>query len=427
MKFKSRCLVACLLWLVGARLGVASAEVDYSIWIGAINTDNASRTLDDGIDETITVAGFTLDVANQTRRVNFQLESDLEYQHYGKDTYDSDYVGSISGDVVFQFVPDLLSWVIEERFGKSQSNPFQPDTPDNRENANNFSTGPDLHIRLGSRSSLELGARYQTNNFEIRDIDNEVVGSSISFVRALSPHRTISINAEFDQVDYEETLLGGDFDRASAFIGFSSEIPRGTITLNLGVNEVDVDGMTSDGLLANASWTRELTTRSTLSVSFDQRYSDAADIFRRFFQGDLTNTGSEGFPGSSEPFENRRISATFNHRRNSSTLAVAITSNEEDYETTNDLDRDRLGITFGLSREFGGGWELGGNVRYLGTDFGTVDRKDDDINAGIQLSKRLGQNLYADFAFEYLDRESDVISAIYTENRFSLKFRYAPQ
>jgi len=236
-----------------------ATDLTYEISAGAGRSDNIGRTETNTTEETIALLGLKLNLAHLSRRIDLSLVTDLEYRSYLDDTFDDETVGALAADLVVQLAPELLSWAFEYRFGNLQTNPFQPNTPTNRENAQSFTTGPDLHLRLGSLTAFEVSGRYGSNKFEASDIDNDILSGRISLVRDLSKHRSISLNTTADKVEFNDRTINDNYDRLTAYLGLESEISDGTLSLKAGVNQLQYDGAEeTDGNLYGISWTRDL-------------------------------------------------------------------------------------------------------------------------------------------------------------------------
>ena len=405
---------------------VMAAELEYEIRIGASRSDNVARTDTLEIEETIALVGLALDLQHESRRVAASLVTDLEYRNYTDNTFDDEVVGSLNADLELQLAPEVFSWLFQYQFGNLQTNPFLANTAFNRQNVNQFSTGPDLRIRLGSNTALELGGRYHSTRYEISDIDNDVLGSRVSLVRALSPYRSISLNVTADRVEYDNTLLNSNYDRQTAYFGFESEVPRGSITVNLGYNEIHDNGEVVDGNLINIAWDREISPSTTFRLAYDQGFTDSSDFLGQSQPG-------EGFgepqntPGVSDPFENRQFSLGLNYNRNNNNFFASLLYNEDEYVTNSLLDRNRSELRAGFSKVLGSAWRIRLSGALQRTDFVATGREDDDtvISAGLsrQLSRMIGVNL----DFTRFDRDSSDPAFDYVENLVNLTFSYARQ
>ncbi len=424
MKITSKSTITFLLALA-LSLPCVAAEIEYEIRVGASRSDNIARTDMAEIEETVALFGLELNLQHESRRLEASVVTDLEYRNYTDDTFDNEVVGSLNADLVFQIAPDILSWVIRDQFGNLQTNPFEANTPANRQNINRFSTGPDLIIRMGSVTRVELGGRYFINKYEVSDIDSDVLSGRLSLVRALSPRRSLSLNVTADRIEFDNTTLNSNYDRQGAYIGFHSEISRGSLAINLGYNEIHDDGEVFDGNLINVEWTRELSASTTFKLAYDEGLTDASDSLDQNQEagggfGDVQRT-----PGVSDPFENKRFSAGIDFSRDSNSFFISAMYNKDEYVTLSGLDRDWSELRVGVSRVLGSAWRfrLEGGIRK--TEFVVSGREDDDTILRAGLSRQLSRTIAINLDFTRFDRDSSESGTNYVENVASLTFSFS--
>ena len=407
-------------------LPCVAADIEYEFRIGASRSDNVARTDTAEIEETIALLGLELDLQHESRRLEASIVTDLEYRNYTGDTFDNEVVGSLNADLTLQIAPDVFSWVVQDQFGNLQTNPFQADTAFNRQNINRFSTGPDLRIRMGSVTSINLGGRYYINNFEVSDIDSDVLNGRLSIVRALSPRRLLSLNVSASRIEFDNTVLNSSYDRQTAYIGFQSEISRGSLTVNLGYNELHDNGVVIDGNLINVEWTRELSASTTFRLAYDQGLTDASDsLDRNQALGRRGFGGVQRTPGVSDPFENRRFSAAINFARDGNSFFISALYNEDEYLTLSTLDRDWSEFRAGVSRVFGSAWRFRLDGGFRKTEFVVSGREDDDLRIRVGLSRQMTRALGVNLDFVRFDRDSSDIGFNYVENVASLTFSFS--
>ncbi len=404
-----------------------AVEVDYELRAGGFYSDNIRRAGSGSSDDLVAFVGFGLDLQQVSRRIDLSILANLDYQHYLDNTFDGEVVGALNGNLTFGISPGVLDWVTTNRFGTLNTNPLLPDTGGNRENINNFSTGPELSLKLGGVTSLKAGAHYRNNNFEVRETDNDVLGGDIGLHRALSPNRSISLTATVDDVEYDNQLLNQNFERRAVFVGFNSEISRGRVSLSLGSNEVDTGSMTADGTLASISVTRRLSPRTEFRLSYDQRFSDAGDIFRRFENPGREFDETQDIGGLGAPFESRRFSVQVDMQRGNNEFFAAVHFNDEDYESIDFLDRKRTEGNFGVARQINREWRASADVRLRLTKYRNLDRSDDDLQLGLSAARRISRDFYLDFGYRLFNRNSSGVSTDYTDNRLFVTLRFDPE
>ncbi len=404
---------------------MASADLEYGVRAGLSWSDNIRRAASNSRSEAVGLIDLNINADHQSRATSLSLGGNIGLRNYLRNTYNSDIIGNMVGMAEVQLVPEVLSWSFEDRFGTLQQDPFRPSTPDNRENINNFATGPNVRIALSRVMGLNLSGRYRINTFETAPLDNEVIGGSVGLVRSLSSKRSVSLNFSTDSVDYDNPLIDRDFDRRSAYVGMRSEMSRGSISVNVGVNEVDVGGRTVDGFLAGINLNRRVSARTTFTASYDQRYSAAGNIFRSFQDtGRSTDETANEISGTGDPFESQEFRAGLNYERDNNTWVVGTSYSDDDYVSETGFDRTRLSIFGGLTRPMGSGWRSRFDARLSRGDFGSISRDDLDMTLTAGLSRRLSRFIDVEVAYQLRQRNSDVRSAEYVENRVTLTVGY---
>lgn len=419
-------LVSAVVGMAGLWANASTAEITQEYRVGATHSDNLGRTPDSELSDTAATVGVALSTEYASRRVEFDLDSDLEYLHYSEDNFDDEVMGALAAELSIKLIPDTIVWDTTNDFGKLQTDPLRADAPDNRENFNSFATGPGVSLQLGARTSLDLGGQYETNYFELRETDNEIVGSTVTLARRLTSNRSVSLNGSWQDVDYDNDELNSDFERRSVYLGFRSQIPQGLLDVSVGVNEVELDDAEFDGTLASLSFTRQISRKLAVSLGYDRRISETGDIFRRFqsTSRELGRTGDVG--GLGGPFRSERLSASVDYEDNENRYFLEVFANEEDYEEANDLERRQRGASVGGNQTVGRDWELSIVGAYLRSEYQSSDRDDDDWSLEARVSRRLTRTVFVDFRYLHADRQSNQPGLEYRENRYALEIRFNP-
>lgn len=417
--------IAFFLILALQTFDAKAAEVEYEISVGATNSDNIGRSEDQEIEEDYALLGLDLDYSFESNRTAFGFRSDLEYRNYLDSVFSNETVGSVDANLEIELAPGYVIWVAEDFLRTISGDAFRPDTAANRENVNQFSTGPDISVRLGSKTSLTIAGRYRINSFESSDIDSDALDGRIALVRRLNQFRSLSLNLSADRVEYDNTLINSNYDRQTAYLGFLSEVTKGTLSVNLGVNEVHDSGDTFRGTFADLSFDRELSQRSSIALTYGQQISDAGNIFSLLQDPGQPFGDSISLITTGELFESRRASIRYRFSYDKTDFSTSILRRDESYETQIANDRDWTEFRAGVSRELGSGWQIGLNAGFTKVRFDESDREDDDAFYRARISRRFGRTLSVNLAFARFDRDSNESAADYVENTVSLTFAYS--
>lgn len=130
-------------------------RADYTLGVQAEYTDNITLSETNAQEEypLSLLGGFLLE--HSAAELDADVRGLLDYRNYPEDTYDSETLGSLSATAEWRPMPGALHLVVEDYFTQTALNTAEPETPDNRVNANAFSIGPDLFFRLAPATTLE--------------------------------------------------------------------------------------------------------------------------------------------------------------------------------------------------------------------------------------------------------------------------------
>lgn len=422
----SKRIMLLLISLLAIPIQSQAQDAKFSLSAGVGSSDNIARTDANEIDETILTAGLQLDLSHSTKSFSGDVRADFEHRRYQDDTFDNDDVGSFVADASFKLTPQALTWFINDHFGTLLLDRFQPDTPVNRENFNRFSTGLDLMIRLGSRTAINLIGEYQDHNYEKSDTDNTQVSGTLSISRLLSPNRKLSLNGRTERIEFDDETQRSSYDRVSAYLNFSSDGARSTLSASLGVNEVQIQGTTDDGFFGELNFTRKLSDRTEFDISYDRRFSDAGNIFSITQDSALDFNETRDVSTNGDPFESQRAMIGLNMDQGRNQLYLRTSYYDEDYEGSNSQDLSRYNVSAGFQRELGSGWSVGGGVIAQKREFDESGRDDDDFSVRIGIGRRLSQSLSLLLAYRRTERDSSDTGFDFVENRYDLTVSYSP-
>ena len=294
----------------------ARADVTWGVNAGVGHSDNITRSASDEIDEIITVAGFTLELEEKTRRIDADVDADISYYDYMDNTYDSEVIGGLDGHLVFGILPERLLWSLEDNFGQARQNQFEADRPDNRENINLLSTGPDLTLNLGSTMSLLLSGRYALTQYEDSPLDNERVMGSAGLRRQLSQTSSLSLMAMHETTEYDDPTTVSEYEVQSLYARYSADGARTTLSTDLGYTELTGLGEDADGPFMQLNASRQLSAASTLTLGAGSQFSNGGDVFRRLQSAH--GVAAEPIPvqPTQDAFENRFVDLGWEFGRN---------------------------------------------------------------------------------------------------------------
>ena len=220
-------------------LSALSADLDWSVESTVGHTDNATRVNSDEISDTIGSIGGHIDLTRDGSRIDGRLRARGSYRDYFDNTYNSEFLGSGAAELRIGLIGETLTWSVDDTFGQVLSDSLAPSTPENRENVNIFSTGPDIRLPLGQvyrsghrcpLSGCELSGREQCRQ--------QPCHGDIALVRRTSPAVTWSLNVNASSVDFDGPNNPG-YDQQEVFVRLESKGANQTLTADLGMSFLD--------------------------------------------------------------------------------------------------------------------------------------------------------------------------------------------
>jgi hypothetical protein len=427
MESRSRS-AACAALVAGMLVGMQPAiagELSYGAYVGMGHTDNIERVNDDEQAESIASIGAQLSLEHESRRLTTSITSRLEYREYLDNTFDSEVIGNLVGNALFDIVEERLTWTIEDTFGQSTVNQFAPVTPGNRENVNYLSTGPDLTLPFLSRNSFIVRGRLADVNYESSNLGNQRIRGELALKRDLSEASNASINATSEQVDFEDDAQFIDYDRNEGFLNYNANTARTNLSIDGGITEIRSQGEKQDTWLGRIAFTRHVSSAATLSFEVGHDFSDAGTIFVEL-ESLLQPGSTDPVPvqQTATPFENTYalLRGEFSGRRTDVRLQAGY--NDEKYQDQSTFDRARLTLLLTLERDLSSviSAHIGGN--YSRQDYETLGRTFADMTATLGMRWNFGRASYVSLDYQYLDRSDDLSTAEYSANEVWLRVAY---
>jgi hypothetical protein len=420
--------VGCSSWMLSpASFGQSSADarpfVEFEL--GAERSDNITRVASDELSDTMGIARLAFGLEQHRPKLESLIAADLQYRHYKDDTYDDEILGGLSADLAWSILPERFIWIVEETYGQIAGNLQQPDTPDNREDFNYFTTGPDLRIPLGGRTFAELSGRWSDVYYEESDQGSENVEGSAALARQLSEQSTLSLNASVEDIRYDEEEFLEDDRITEGFLQLEFLGGRTTISADAGYTKAERGDESSDGPLARLNLSREVTSRTTLRLDAGYEFADAATAFR--LDQDAIGLGEDvrNAVASQDVFRTTYAYLGLNTRRERTTFDVVLFGLKERHETDTLLDRDSFGLNLNWSRRLSSRLDLLVRAAYTNDDFINANFPYDEWLAGLEIGWRLTSFVSMRISVDHYEGSSDNALRDYEENRAYVGFRYA--
>lgn len=398
----------------------AAAEVAWSVDANVSHTDNATLAETATVSDTIASLGGSLAIEHKGSRLETSLDARGDYLHYVDDVYDDDFQGHARGSLLFGIIPGSLYWAIEDTYGQIAVNQFEPVTPDNRQDVNVLSTGPDFLMRIGRQSALELSARYEDVSYEQSDqVDSENLYGSISFTRNISRNSFWGIVASNVRVEYDAPGIE-PYDRPALYGTLHSETGRQTLSIDVGANRVERHGESFTKPLVRIDWQRRVAPSWTLNVNAGSEYQNTAGQFVNQNGRANEDPMDQEFGITDAPAAAYYGGTSIHFERPRTRLRIAGGYEKLDYVAFEDLNSKAWRWSADVSRQLTP--QLAGFVSYA------AEKREYEANTGNDLRQsaefrfeyRAGRSTFVTLGYRYTDSDGEVGLRSYDANLFYL-------
>jgi len=326
-------------------------NLSYGADVGVGVTDNVTLVPTNRINQTIATADLDFSVQQATRLLDAGLKGNFSYLDYLQDAYSADLIGRFDGLAHAALIPERLTWTLQDDFGQGQVNAFASPTPDNRQNINYVSTGPNLWLRFAGTGFFELSARYARSQYSISPFDSNRVQGSFELGDQLSARSSLSLNGATEHVLFDNTSVNTDFDRTSAYAHYEISGARTDLTANLGGTEIRQNGSLTSGPLAKFQVNRKVSPASRIIFSVGRELTDASTGFSVAPTGAIGAISTTPAAVTANSYTSDYASLGWNFERNRTTFALTGRWEKDSYASQPELDVSRGGGEFNLAKK----------------------------------------------------------------------------
>ena len=399
-------------------------DIEYGVGAGLEYSSNIARSQTDGQDDVVGIGNVALSVNKEEGRLRVNSNASLSYQNFKNDTFSDQTLFDLKLDSEGRIVKDRFSWILSDYFTQRPTRSIDPQTPDNQEDTNIFTTGPDLFFVANSRNRFSLGSRYMQFYYQDQEIDNRRYQLLGSWEFIASQTLGFGLSGTAAHVDYDNNDIP-DFDIQNAFVRINYLRGRSTIKLDLGTTWIQRDEVENQqGFLGNLDWLYEMNSRSSLQFTAFSRLADSGS-------NSLTASSTPDFGGnvsgqqsSADTLTTTQAAVTYRHRTGSGyagRLSLYVT--DYNYDNT-PQDRREFRSSADVTRSLADRFSATLFGDYLYTDETSTGRKDKTYTLGLRLSYKLGRKLSANLDLQREDRNSNRSENEFDENRVLFSIIY---
>jgi hypothetical protein len=418
-------LVASLIAAVAA-LGMAATagaqDLEYRASLGAGYTDNVRRDPINEVDENLAIANLRFSYNADTRRVQADVLGDVAYTKYLSDTFDPELLGNVYGDATFSIVPERFIWLVSDGYGQVLQDPFSPPTPNNNQNINYLTTGPDFYVGLGSQMRLRVGGRYSLATYEDDPFDSTTLGGEIGLLREISSRSVISLNGRIQDIKYAEESLDADFQQSDIYLRYESQGARTNLTVDAGYGVLDPEASTEDdsGPRFQVEASRLISESSILTLMGSRRFATAASEFaNNLGQGNVGLSTAQG-QQTFEPYTLDEARLGWTYSRHRTTISAYGDWSRREYESDPTLDQTLLSFALHATRDLSSTTSLDFSTQFTSSKYRPPAPEFDELTAGLGFVWRLSRNIVLEASYDFYNRKSDTTETKILENRLML-------
>ncbi len=349
------------------------------------------------------------------------------YYHYQSRFYDSEFTGTANGSLAYELLSDTLTLLVDDSLTQTRVSELAAVTPDNRQNVNRLSAGPELRLHPGGAPNLLVAQGfYELTDYSEAPLDSDTVRGLLSVGRSIDARNLLSVNAAARDVGFDAASAFPDYRGEDYYLSWTATGIRTTLLLDAGYSSTRVDGAERvNSPLFRLNIARRLSPRATGFVYATHSQVSAADA--TFLDSGLggRNAGTSGFGDNPDPFKLDYLGAGYQLDSERLTLAVRIAISRERYSQTTIDDRNDQQIEADVSYRLNSRVGFGAFAEYSAEEFVNRGNADADetmfgVFAGYAFGSRLALNLTA----VRLDRSGDLGVASGDETRLRAMLTY---
>jgi hypothetical protein len=417
MGFKSRFAIGAtaLLYVQGASAFeltlFAGAELE---WTDNVFLSDQNKRND--LLEVINV-GARAEEAEAWYTVN--INYDISYEQYERESYDAETYFNGAASINLIPLPDRFEWLFSVESETTLSQSVLPDTPDNRDQRNTYTTAPRLTLLSLPRDDVYLTAEASKVTFRnATDSESDRLGGSLSWLHALSSLTGLNVSAGYEKVNFE---VSEDYEREYYNIGFDRELKSGAFSISAGQTRLtpefteELDGL---NFLASLEWGLDA---HTLRIEAAHDLTDTSVAFEEGVRTEFEQFSVDDVNTAEVDIITRTrltLSDTYSPNRTSSIYGEIYTDQEK--SETDDSETDRAGGVLTFRREMRPGLNAELMLAYEKSRELPTEIEDDTANIRLSLAKQFGEPLTVASWIEREDSDSDIDLLDYEAHRVGI-------
>ncbi len=416
-------LIVAGLWLFS--FTASALTIEPGIGAGIQYTDNAALATDNEEDDWIVVGYVGANLQQTSGPVTGSASTSLTHQNYTNSTFGNQNFFNLNATAGWEMIRNQVNWLAVNKFSQRKEESIDPETPDNSQDTNVFSVGPNITLPISGLQTLTVNPLYSNFWYEDSDTDNQQYSLALNWTYQFKPQLSAGLSGSVRKTDYDDEDLNPNFVTTGIHGVLSGQRARSSYNVTLGATFVNRDRVENqNGMSGDLNWQIDLTGSSSARV---------------YLGSDLTDTSASALNSQIDPgrgdSDNEQISGDVirnnvmrtEYQRRDSTLNTSawIELRDIEYkETPDDREVQSGGIT--LAYNVTALFSSGVYGRYTRTKETDNDRTDKEYVVGGDIGYRLSRKLRSVFDLRYRTKDStdDVDEYDEISGFFSLVYGY---
>ena len=402
---RSQLLALLPLLLLTATSDVHALRVEPGAGFGVEYTDNAllSNNSNNVADDTVLIGYAGALIAEDSGPLSLSADAGLNRYNYTQDTSDDRSYFNLNGHMNLQLVKQRANLYINDYYNQGLVNTIDPNTPDNIQDRNIFTTGISMNQPLGSQDTISLVPELTRFYYELQTTDNTQYSTTLSWDHQVSPLTSFGMSANLRKVDYDEEPIS-DTDFTTLNMSFSRTGNNSELGVTAGNARVRRDNESTTGFSGDFDYRAQMTSSSRMRFHASTALTDSSQGRLNITQ-DPDAGDDRDIQVTTDVIRNRGARLTYLRNGSSVDTTVWLDMKELIYSGS-DNDRRVKGIGLELSRSFTG--LLSGDV-YITTENTELlerVRQDDSMTIGGRLRYKHTRKLDSALSVKYRERTS---------------------
>lgn len=429
MRIRRKILAAHVALLAILPLQAHAVRIDYAIDMGLEVDDNVLMSSTDPMDSSALRAGFGFVVSEETSSVQANFGGRFEYWNYVEGPQSNALEANLAGRLNWFFVPETLSFTIEDSLEMRPIDQFAPDTVDNRQRVNVLSLGPNVYFNWSRAVQGRFELRLIDSSAEDADqFESQRIAAALHAIRELDPTSSVTLSVRGQDVDFDNDLTARDHRRYDSYLRYQKQLRRVGFGVDAGYTWVDyADGSSASHpmLRGNAQW--HLTERSTLTLGAARQLSDSASaaldgIGEAVAVPDSLTSASSGIDSSI--YEESRAELSYAYAGERTAFSVGPYYDRVDYVDATSFDETRRGAVFQFSYRLASTWNMRASVDAARSRFPDIGRETDDLRLGLGFDKTWSRHWSSALQYMHYRREDNGLFGESRQNVWYLTVSY---